>query len=106
LLYAEIEASISIDSIDAIAVTQGPGLKGCLLMGYHFAQGLAMALNKPLLGVNHIEGHILAPLLDEPNCKPPYLALVVSGGHTELLMFLLEQPMMQQVRLLIKAHLF
>jgi N6-L-threonylcarbamoyladenine synthase len=70
---------------DLVAVTRGPGLKGCLLMGTHFAQGWAMARNLPLVGVNHIEGHLLAPLLDNPTLAPPYLALIVSGGHTEIL---------------------
>lgn len=67
-----------------IAVTQGPGLKGCLLMGLSFAKGLALQTGVPLVGVNHIEGHIVAPQLDSPELNFPYLALVVSGGHTEI----------------------
>lgn len=77
-------SSVTIENIDRIAVTVGPGLKGCLLIGAEFAKGLALASNKKLLAVNHIEGHLLAPMLDNPELKPPYLALIVSGGHTEI----------------------
>jgi N6-L-threonylcarbamoyladenine synthase len=76
----------SLDSIAAIGVTCGPGLKGCLLIGVTFVQGVALTANKPLIPVNHIEGHILSGELHYPELKPPYLALVVSGGHTELLL--------------------
>jgi N6-L-threonylcarbamoyladenine synthase len=79
------EAGVNLNDIDAFAVTRGPGLVGCLLMGLHFARGLALANNTPIVGVNHIEGHILAPMLDNPELTFPYLALVVSGGHTEIL---------------------
>jgi N6-L-threonylcarbamoyladenine synthase len=78
------EASLSINEIDGIAVTQGPGLKGALLMGFSFAKGVAAAANKPLVGVNHIEGHLLSPLLSHSALDFPFLGLVVSGGHTEL----------------------
>lgn len=85
LLYAQAleKTSITLKDIDCIAATQGPGLKGCLLMGLGFAKALSVASGKPFLGVNHIEGHILSPFLEHP-ITFPYLALVVSGGHTEL----------------------
>jgi N6-L-threonylcarbamoyladenine synthase len=83
------EAKHSYDSIDAIAVTQGPGLAGALLVGISYAKALAFALDKPLIAVNHIEGHIHAVLLEERQkgnheLQFPVLALVVSGGHTHL----------------------
>ncbi len=67
-----------------VAVTKGPGLKGCLLIGAGFAKGLCLAHTLPMLGVNHIEGHIFAPWLATTELKFPYLCLVVSGGHTEI----------------------
>lgn len=79
------EAEISLSDLSAIGVTRGPGLKGCLLMGVSFAKGLALARNIPLLGINHIEGHVLAAQLDNPELSFPFLALVVSGGHTEII---------------------
>ncbi|MCB0317210.1 MAG: tRNA (adenosine(37)-N6)-threonylcarbamoyltransferase complex transferase subunit TsaD [Bdellovibrionales bacterium] len=87
LLYSKIltDSKLELREIDGIAVTRGPGLKGCLLMGYSFAKGLSISADKPFIGVNHIEGHILAPLLDNPDLKFPFLSLVVSGGHTEIL---------------------
>jgi N6-L-threonylcarbamoyladenine synthase len=77
------EAGISIDKIDAIAVTQGPGLIGALLVGVCFAKGVSLARNIPLIGVNHMDAHIYANFIDD---KPvyPFLALTVSGGHTRL----------------------
>lgn len=83
------EARQTYESIDAIAVTQGPGLAGSLLVGISFAKALAFALEKPLIAVNHIEGHIHAVLLEkrqagESDLQFPVLALVVSGGHTHL----------------------
>src|SRR6202142_2667312 len=73
------------ESIDAIAYTAGPGLIGALLVGAGFATGLAVAWGKPALGIHHLEGHFLAPLL-EPNPPAfPFLALLVSGGHTQLI---------------------
>jgi N6-L-threonylcarbamoyladenine synthase len=72
-------------SIDAIGVTVGPGLVGSLLVGKMTAEALAWAWNKPVTGVNHIEGHLLSPVLLENSIKPPFLGLVVSGGHTELI---------------------
>lgn len=79
------EAGVTFDDIDAIAVTYGPGLVGALLVGVSEAKALAYALNKPLVGVNHIEGHICANYIDDINFEPPYVALVVSGGHSHLL---------------------
>lgn len=77
------DAKINFDDIDLIAVTCGPGLVGALLVGISYAKGLAYALNKPLIGVNHIEGHIYANFL-ENDFKPPFICLIVSGGHTHL----------------------
>jgi len=83
------EANQNYDSVDAIAVTQGPGLAGALLVGISYAKALAFALDKPLIAVNHLEGHIHAVLLEERQkgnyeLQFPVLALVVSGGHTHL----------------------
>jgi N6-L-threonylcarbamoyladenine synthase len=83
------QANRSYESIDAIAVTKGPGLAGALLVGVSFAKSLAYALNKPLIAVNHLEGHIHAVLLEERqrghhNIEFPLMTLVVSGGHTHL----------------------
>ncbi len=72
--------------IDLIAVTAGPGLMGSLLVGVMSAKGLAQAWGKPLLGVNHLEGHLYASLLAHPELRPPFLCLVVSGGHTEIVL--------------------
>src|SRR6201994_5057985 len=88
------EANHTYESVDAIAVTQGPGLAGALLVGISYAKALAFALEKPLIAVNHLEGHIHAVILDEKQkgnheVKFPVLALVVSGGHTHL--YLAEQ---------------
>src|SRR5947207_15376783 len=83
------EAGRTYQSIDAIAVTQGPGLAGALLVGVSYAKALSIALEKPLIAVNHLEGHIHAVLLEERQrgnreLRFPVLALVVSGGHTHL----------------------
>jgi N6-L-threonylcarbamoyladenine synthase len=78
------DLQLSFEEIDVVAVTQGPGLKGCLLMGIGFAQGISLAHRIPLLGVNHIEAHALSTQMDNPNLVPPYLTLIVSGGHTEI----------------------
>lgn len=81
------EAGITLDQIDAIACTKGPGLLGSLLVGVSFAKSLALALNKPLLDVNHMQAHILAHFIQEEGKeKPqfPFLSLTVSGGHTQL----------------------
>jgi N6-L-threonylcarbamoyladenine synthase len=82
---ALIDASISIKDIDAIAVTAGPGLIGALLVGVSSASGLALALNKPLYGVNHLSAHIAVDQLDNSNQLQPAIALLVSGGHSSIL---------------------
>lgn len=78
------EANLSLADCDHIAVTYGPGLVGALLVGVTSAKALSYALNKPLVGVNHIEGHIYANFIAHPELEPPFLCLVVSGGHTHL----------------------
>ncbi len=78
------EARTSLDDIDAIAVTYGPGLVGPLLVGVAEAKAIAFARNIPLVGVHHIEGHISANYIENKDLKPPFLCLVVSGGHTHL----------------------
>lgn len=78
------EANVTFDDIDAIGVTYGPGLVGALLVGLAEAKALAYAVNKPLVGVHHIEGHISANYIQNKDFKPPYVALVVSGGHSHL----------------------
>ncbi|GFP77504.1 tRNA (adenosine(37)-N6)-threonylcarbamoyltransferase complex transferase subunit TsaD [Clostridium fungisolvens] len=75
-------AKVTLEDIDAIGVTYGPGLVGALLVGVQYAKGLAYSLNKPLIGVNHIEGHICANFIEHKDLKPPFVCLVVSGGHT------------------------
>ncbi len=75
----------SVSSIDAIAYTQGPGLAGALLVGASVANGLALALNKPVIGIHHLEGHLLSPLLAAQPPSFPFVALLVSGGHTQLM---------------------
>lgn len=80
------ESGLTYDDIDAIAVTYGPGLVGALLVGVAQAKALSYALNKPLVGVNHIEGHISANYIENMDLKPPFLAMVISGGHTHLVM--------------------
>jgi len=79
------EAGLSFEQVDAIAVTCGPGLVGALLIGVSYAKGLAFALDKPLIAVNHIEGHICANYLSASDLQPPFMCLVVSGGHSHLL---------------------
>lgn len=78
------KANISLEEIDAIAVTQGPGLIGSLLVGVSYAKGLAFGLDIPFIGVNHIEGHFFSVEFDNPPTKFPAMALIVSGGHTNL----------------------
>ena len=75
----------TLNNIDAIAVTIGPGLAGALLVGTGFAHALAFALNRPIIGVHHLEGHLLSPLLSSSPPAFPFLALLVSGGHTQLM---------------------
>ncbi len=79
------ESQLPLSAIDAIAYTQGPGLAGALLVGASVANGLALALNKPVLGVHHLEGHLLSPLLSAKPPQFPFVALLVSGGHTQLM---------------------
>lgn len=83
-IEALTEASCDWKDIDVVAVTEGPGLVGALLVGVAAAKAAAWALDKPLIGVNHMEGHIFANFLQNPDLDPPFLALVVSGGHTML----------------------
>lgn len=78
------KAQISQNDIDAIAVTYGPGLVGALLVGINYAKGLSYAWEKPLIGVNHIEGHICANFIEDKKLEPPFICLVASGGHTHL----------------------
>ncbi len=77
-------AQAGIDRPDAVAATAGPGLLGAVLVGLCFAKALAVGWKLPFVGVNHLEGHLLSPLLEEPGPRWPFLALVVSGGHTTL----------------------
>lgn len=79
------QADVPLEQIDAVAVTYGPGLVGALLVGLSAAKSLAWATNKPLIGVNHLEGHVFANFLADKELEPPFMALVVSGGHTALL---------------------
>ena len=78
------EANVTLDDIDAIAVTQGPGLVGALLVGVSYAKGLSYVTEKPLVAVNHIEGHIAGNYLTHNELKPPFICLIISGGHTHL----------------------
>lgn len=78
-------AGIEYKDIDAVAVTYGAGLLGALLVGVSFAKAFAYALNKPLVAVNHIRGHLAAAYLDEPSLQPPFVTLLASGGHTAIL---------------------
>ncbi|MES2025934.1 MAG: tRNA (adenosine(37)-N6)-threonylcarbamoyltransferase complex transferase subunit TsaD [Pseudomonadota bacterium] len=79
------ESGVAHDAIDAIAYTQGPGLAGALLVGASVACGLGLALDKPMLGIHHLEGHLLSPLLASEPPEFPFIALLVSGGHTQLM---------------------
>ncbi len=75
-----------VKEVDLVAVTAGPGLMGSLLVGVMTAKGLAQAWGKPLLGVNHLEGHVFANLVGHPDLEPPFIAMIVSGGHTEIVL--------------------
>jgi len=79
------QAEVSLDRIDGIAYTQGPGLGGALLVGASVANALAYALDIPTIGIHHLEGHLLSPLLSDPAPEFPFVALLVSGGHTQLM---------------------
>ncbi len=89
------EAGTRIEDVDAIAFTQSPGLIGSLLVGGQFAKSLALALNKPLIAVHHMQAHVLANLIDEPRPSFPFLCLTVSGGHTQIV--LCESPVQMKV---------
>ncbi len=75
---------VGMDEIDAIGVTYGPGLVGALLIGLATARAYALATGKPLIGVNHIQGHICAGYIEHADLEPPFMALVISGGHTSI----------------------
>ena len=79
------EAGVGLGDVDLVAVTQGPGLAGSLLVGVSYAKGLALAAGKPLVGVHHLEGHLFGTALNDPAAVPPFVGLIVSGGHTLLL---------------------
>lgn len=79
-------AEVELAEVDAVAVTHGPGLIGAVLVGVTVAKTLAMCLDKPLLPVNHLEGHLFSPLLEHPELEPPWISLLVSGGHTCLVL--------------------
>jgi N6-L-threonylcarbamoyladenine synthase len=83
---AMLTANIRPVDLDAIAFTRGPGLIGSLLVGVSFAKGLAVALNRPLIEVNHMQAHVLAHFIDEPKPSFPFLCLTVSGGHTQIVL--------------------
>ena len=84
LFEALEKAKLTLDDIDAIAVTYGAGLLGALIVGVNFAKALAYATGKPLVAVNHIEGHVCANYIAYPELQPPFMCLIVSGGHTAL----------------------
>jgi N6-L-threonylcarbamoyladenine synthase len=84
MLLDLLEEIGGVEALDAIAYTRGPGLIGALMVGANLARGLAFATDKPLLGVHHMEGHLLAPMLDGAGPQLPFVALLVSGGHTML----------------------
>jgi N6-L-threonylcarbamoyladenine synthase len=79
------EAGIGLDGLDLIAVTEGPGLIGALLVGVSYAKGLGLAAGRPLVGVHHLEAHLFGTALDDPGAVPPFIGLIVSGGHSLLL---------------------
>ena len=78
------DASIVINDIDGIAVTYGAGLKGALLVGLNFAKGMSIALNIPFIGINHLEGHLFSNIIQNLKTRFPFIALIVSGGHTQI----------------------
>lgn len=80
------DAKIDINDVDAIACTYGPGLVGALLVGVSYAKGLSYALNKPLIGVNHIKGHIAANYITYKELEPPFLCMMMSGGNTQIIL--------------------
>jgi tRNA N6-adenosine threonylcarbamoyltransferase len=90
------DARIGLSEVNAVAVTAGPGLVGALLVGVMYGKTLAFALDRPFIGVNHLEGHLFAPLLEDAELTPPFVGLLVSGGHT----MLLDVPQWGEYRLL------
>lgn len=88
-------ADVEINNIDAVAFTQSPGLIGSLLVGAEFAKSLALALDRPLIAVHHMQAHVIANLIDEPRPSFPFLCLTVSGGHTQIV--LCESPLRMRV---------
>ena len=82
---ALVDSGRMLTSVDAVAVTIGPGLGGALLVGASVAAGLGAALGKPVIGIHHLEGHLLSPMLTKPRPEFPFVALLVSGGHTQLM---------------------
>jgi len=81
---ALLDAGIGLKDIDGFAVTYGPGLVGALLVGLCYVKSMAQVLDKPFIGVNHLEGHIFSNYLEHPDCRPPFVALIISGGHSSL----------------------
>ena len=83
--HALEEARLDLDDVDLVAVTEGPGLIGALLVGVSYAKGLSLAAGRPLVGVHHLEAHLFGTALDDPAAVPPFIGLIVSGGHSLLL---------------------
>ena len=81
-----LQTTVSKYDVDAIAYTAGPGLNGALLVGASVANGLAISLNKPVIPIHHLEGHLLSPLLGQKKPQPPFIALLASGGHSQIIM--------------------
>jgi N6-L-threonylcarbamoyladenine synthase len=77
-------AGVHSDQVDAVAATRGPGLAGALMVGYSFAKALAWSLGKPFVGVDHMEGHLIAPILADPGYVPPAVVVLASGGHSQI----------------------
>lgn len=106
------DAGVTLDDLDAIGVTYGPGLVGALLVGVAEAKAIAYAKKLPLVGVHHIEGHVSANYIEHPDLEPPFLCLIVSGGHTHLVIvedygnsaFWEGQGMMRLEKLLIRLQ--
>lgn len=89
------EAGMTMDDIDGIAVTRGPGLMGALLVGISFAKGLAIAHDKPIIGINHIDAHLYANFIEGPEPVYPFIGLIVSGGHTQIVF--VKEPFSHQI---------
>ena len=81
-----IQGNIQAEDIDIVAATDGPGLAGSLVVGYNFAKSFAWSLNKPFYAIDHMVGHLVAPTIDFEELKPPFLSLLVSGGHTQIVL--------------------